>query len=729
MTCTGDQFQATETSGQPFNGSCTNDAGLSTNASALTIKLDKTGPSAALSVTAGTLGSNGWYTSDVTVHTAGTDSISSPVTCTGDQFQATETSGQPFNGSCTNDAGLSTNASALTIKLDKTKPVIVQHDFSPAANGAGWHNSNITVRFKASDALSGLNATCETAFPNVSGDRIQSKLITTEGSAVTVDSDSCTDLAGNTAAAKTSDAFKLDKTAPTASANAAPAPNGNGWNNTNVTVTFTGNDGLSGIASCDAPVVLSSEGANQSASGICTDVAGNPSATASATGINIDKTAPTASANAAPAPNGNGWNNSDVTVTFTGSDPGGSGIDFCDSAVVLSSEGAGQSASGTCTDKAGNPSPTATASGINIDKTKPVIVQHDFSPAANGAGWHNSNITVRFKASDALSGLNATCETAFPNVSGDRIQSKLITTEGSAVTVDSDSCTDLAGNTAAAKTSDAFKLDKTAPTASANAAPAPNGNGWNNTNVTVTFTGNDGLSGIASCDAPVVLSSEGANQSASGICTDVAGNPSATASATGINIDKTAPTLTWSGGPANGSSHYFGSVPSEPTCAAVDALSGPDTCVVSGYAATVGPHTMTATAKDKAGNTHSEQRSYTVLGWTLKGFYQPVDMNGVFNTVKNGSTVPLKFEIFAGPTELNDTASVKSLTSAMVNCDASAPQDEVETTATGGTVLRYDATGGQFIYNWKTPSTAGKCYRVTMTSQDGSALVAFFKLK
>jgi predicted secreted protein len=29
----------------------------------------------------------------------------------------------------------------------------------------------------------------------------------------------------------------------------------------------------------------------------------------------------------------------------------------------------------------------------------------------------------------------------------------------------------------------------------------------------------------------------------------------------------------------------------------------------------------------------------------LKGFYQPVDMNGVYNIVKNGSTVPLKFEI------------------------------------------------------------------------------------
>ena len=36
----------------------------------------------------------------------------------------------------------------------------------------------------------------------------------------------------------------------------------------------------------------------------------------------------------------------------------------------------------------------------------------------------------------------------------------------------------------------------------------------------------------------------------------------------------------------------------------------------------------------------------------MSGYYQPVDMNGVWNTVKGGSTVPLKFELFAGTTEL-----------------------------------------------------------------------------
>ncbi len=115
------------------------------------------------------------------------------------------------------------------------------------------------------------------------------------------------------------------------------------------------------------------------------------------------------------------------------------------------------------------------------------------------------------------------------------------------------------------------------------------------------------------------------------------------------------------------------------------------------------------------------------IEWTLKGFYQPVDMNGVYNTVKGGSTVPLKFEIFTGSTELTDIAYIRSLTYAQTSCDANATTDEIETTATGGTSLRY--ADGHFIYNWKTPKSAGKCYRVTMTTIDGSTLMAYFRLK
>jgi hypothetical protein len=55
--------------------------------------------------------------------------------------------------------------------------------------------------------------------------------------------------------------------------------------------------------------------------------------------------------------------------------------------------------------------------------------------------------------------------------------------------------------------------------------------------------------------------------------------------------------------------------------------------------------------------------------------------------------------------------------------------DAIELTATGGTSLRYDTTGGQFVYNWKTPTGAGTCHAVTITAQDGSYKTAYFKLK
>ncbi len=141
----------------------------------------------------------------------------------------------------------------------------------------------------------------------------------------------------------------------------------------------------------------------------------------------------------------------------------------------------------------------------------------------------------------------------------------------------------------------------------------------------------------------------------------------------------------------------------------------------------VGDHVVGLRVTDDGGLSDTDTATVTVLPWTLNGFYQPVDMNGVYNTVKGGSTVPLKFEIFAGTTELTDVASVKSLTYAQTSCDTTAITDEIETTSTGDTSLRY--TDGQFIYNWKTPKVAGKCYRVTMSTMDGSSLVAYFKFK
>jgi hypothetical protein len=120
----------------------------------------------------------------------------------------------------------------------------------------------------------------------------------------------------------------------------------------------------------------------------------------------------------------------------------------------------------------------------------------------------------------------------------------------------------------------------------------------------------------------------------------------------------------------------------------------------------------------------------SIGAWTFAGFFAPVDMNAggmIWNTVKGGSTVPLKFQIFAGSTERTDVPAVKSFNTTSISCGTPGTEDAVEFTTTGGTELRY--SGGNFIQNWQTPKTPGACLRTTMTSQDGSKLEAYFKLK
>jgi hypothetical protein len=50
--------------------------------------------------------------------------------------------------------------------------------------------------------------------------------------------------------------------------------------------------------------------------------------------------------------------------------------------------------------------------------------------------------------------------------------------------------------------------------------------------------------------------------------------------------------------------------------------------------------------------------TFTVNSWTITGFYQPVDMGNIVNTVKGGSTVPLKFNIYAGGVERTSVTDV-----------------------------------------------------------------------
>ena len=362
---------------------------------------------------------------------------------------------------------------------------------------------------------------------------------------------------------------------------------------------------------------------------------------------------------------------------------------------------------------------TAATQTVNLgkDATAPTVAASGGTGTQGNDGWYLSDVEATFTGTDATSGLLAATQAV--TSSG----------EGAAVKVDSPAFTDIAGNTTAAGAmTQTFKIDKTAPSVGYSSAAGLDGtNGWYRSDVVATFTGTDATSGPATATRTATTDGEGEVEVLSPAFSDVAGNTTAAGAASHtFKIDKTAPTVSFDSVVADS---YFGATAAKPTCTASDSVSGlAGSCVVDGYSSAVGPHTLTATAKDLAGNTTTVTQSYTVKAWTLKGFYQPVDMNGVLNTVKNGSTVPAKFEIFAGDTELTDPALAK-FTTKQVTCSLLSPVDDIETTATGNTSLRYDATSGQFIYNWKTPTVAGSCYTLTMTANDGSSISANFKLK
>jgi hypothetical protein len=307
---------------------------------------------------------------------------------------------------------------------------------------------------------------------------------------------------------------------PTIVATASPVPNAAGWNDSNVTVTFTCTAGSYPIKTCPAPIVVSTQGANQIISGTATDTSGN-TASASVT-VNLDTTPPTITATASPAPNAAGWNTTSVTVTFSCADAL-SGMAICPASQSITTAGANQIVKGTATDVAGNTASTQIT--LNISNTAPTITPM-VTPAPNAAGWNNSPVTVSFICTPGGAPI-ATCPS--PTV---------VTTQGSNIPV-TGTVIDAAGATATASV--LIKLDSTPPTVVANLSPTPNSSGWETAPVTVSFTCSDSLSGVATCPSPATISTDGAVQPVSGTATDIAGNSATTSVA--VNLEQALPSI------------------------------------------------------------------------------------------------------------------------------------------------------------------------------------------
>lgn len=479
------------------------------------------------------------------------------------------------------------------------------------------------------------------------------------------------------------------------------------------------------------------------------DGSGNTDATPDSRTWTIDSTAPGTTVNSGPSTFTNdrtatlGFNSDDATATFECQLDEGA-WSSCTSAKTYSSLTDGwHTFKVRASDAASNVDASPAEYSWAVDTIAPSI---SATGATKGTGatattytadtWTNLKVTVSFACTDNTGG-SGTSSTIADVVKDEDFEGNL--------TTPASGCVDAAGNTATAQGSfGPVKIDKFAPTITAAAttgtgATLANYSGdWTNQDVKVTFSctdsGPSGLPADYSDEVQYFTTNQNATTATSAnACTDRAGNSATSASFNPIKIDKDAPTdVTFVGGPESGGTYYFGGVPSAPTCTANDTLSLLTSagCRVAGHSTAVGSHTLTATAQDNAGNITTATRSYRVSAWTLSGFYNPVDMGGVTNVVKAGSTVPLKFEVFAGTAEFISTDVVETFTVTRKTCGAlTGATDAIENYSTGGTSLRYDETGGQFIQNWKVPSGSNICYEVVLTTDDGSSQTAYFKTK
>ena len=136
---------------------------------------------------------------------------------------------RPFDGDGNGSAICDVGAYEY-VASDHTAPTAAPTSF-PAANGAGWNRTDVTVTWNWNDGA-GLDST------NCTGSSVSSG----EGAAITL-SATCTDLAGNSGSASTT--VKVDKTKPVSAITTTPGVGDS------VSVSLSATDGGSGVAALE----------------------------------------------------------------------------------------------------------------------------------------------------------------------------------------------------------------------------------------------------------------------------------------------------------------------------------------------------------------------------------------------------------------------------------------------------------------------------------------------
>jgi len=509
-SCTGTlAYSGPQTTGASETGTCTDNAGNSSSDSFL-VKYDTVPPDTNVDPSRPPNGA-GWFSAPFTLSWDGSDPGGSGVaSCRTDlNYNGPDTNGTNVSGTCTDNAG-NTSSDPFMIRYDTEAPT-TDASVSRPPNAAGWYRSPLSVTWSGSDTGGSGIASCRPQLDFSGPD--------TSGTNVT---GSCTDHAGNSS----SDGalVKYDSTPPSTQASPTPAPNANGWFKAPLSVGWQGSDATSGIASCDSADPYSGPDTNgTSVSGSCNDRAGN-----SSTGtfvVKYDTHAPTTAASPSRPANGAGWYNAPLSISWAGSDAGGSGIDSCRAPLAYSGpETTGTTRSGACTDKAGNSASVDVL--VKYDATAPSVNAPSPGRSPDHDGWYNHPVRIDWSGNDSTSGI-ASCTSRTYGGPDDANADPVGT------------CTDAAGNSASRD----FPLDydATGPTVTVTPARPPDHAGWYTHAVSISWSGTDVTSGIDSCTPTVTYSGpDSSNASSGGGCTDHAGN-SASPPPLSFKYDATAP--------------------------------------------------------------------------------------------------------------------------------------------------------------------------------------------
>lgn len=116
------------------------------------------------------------------------------------------------------------------------------------------------------------------------------------------------------------------------------------------------------------------------------------------------------------------------------------------------------------------------------------------------------------------------------------------------------------------------------------------------------------------------------------------------------------------------------------------------------------------------------------VNYRFDGFRDPVRNTPAINTVKPGSSVPLKFGL-SGDMGLDIIASGYPK-SAPISCSGGQPGAATSTSSAGQRAFEYDAVTDTYSYLWKTDKAwAGTCRQLIVKLTDGTTHTALFKFK